>query len=60
MTAFYYLLMLGGGAAMVAGFRMAGSTGSRKVWRGIALLYAGFAAAFLGVLLAFAPRFFSG
>ncbi|MBM3319346.1 MAG: hypothetical protein FJY73_01520 [Candidatus Eisenbacteria bacterium] len=60
MTAFYYLLMLGGGAAMVAGFRMAGSAESGRAWRGIGLLYAGFAAAFLGVLLAFAPRFFSG
>ncbi|MFH1681074.1 MAG: hypothetical protein ABIH26_10575 [Candidatus Eisenbacteria bacterium] len=59
MDVFYYVLMLAGWAAMSAGFRMAGSARDGKAWGGIGLLFAGSVAAFLGVLLAFAPRFFS-
>ncbi len=60
MQMFYYLMMIAGGAAMSWGFRLAASRESRRGWAGIGLLYAGLIAAFLGVLLAFAPRFFSG
>jgi hypothetical protein len=51
--------MVGGGAAMTYGFYLAGSASGRRAWGGIALLFGGCVAAFLGVLLAFAPRFFS-
>ncbi|RPJ45803.1 MAG: hypothetical protein EHM19_04925 [Candidatus Latescibacterota bacterium] len=59
MEFLYYLMMIGGGAAMTHGFRLAGSRSGREGWVGIALLLGGWAAAFLGVLLAFAPRFFN-
>lgn len=59
MQMIYYLMMIAGGAAMSFGFRLTASRESRTGWAGIVLLYAGLVAAFLGVLLAFAPRFFS-
>jgi hypothetical protein len=56
---FDYLLMLCGGTAMSVGFYLFGQDEGRRAWGGIALLFAGLIAAFLGVLLAFAPHFFS-
>lgn len=59
MQVFDYLLMLIGGAAMSVGFYYFGEDEGARGWGGVALLFAGLIAAFLGVLLAFAPHFFS-
>ena len=58
MSVAHVILMLMGGAAMVAGFWLFGEQKHRAPWMGVALLFFGLGAAFLGVLLAFAPRFF--
>ncbi|MFH1279882.1 MAG: hypothetical protein ABIK65_16085 [Candidatus Eisenbacteria bacterium] len=59
MSVIHAFLMLGGGAAMVFGFWMFGERRGGAGWVGAALLFLGLGAAFVGVLLAFAPRFFS-
>lgn len=59
MSVLYGLLMIGGGAAMVCGFWLFGERPAWAGWAAVPLLFLGLGAAFLGVLLAFAPRFFS-
>jgi len=54
----YVILMLLGGAVLSYGFYLTGEGKGNQAWTGIGLLFAGFAIAFFGVLLAFAPRFF--
>jgi hypothetical protein len=55
----FFLLMVGGCASMIYGFYGGTSRSEERGWSWAAYLFAGYAAAFLGVLLAFAPRFFS-
>ncbi len=56
---FAYGMMLVGWGAMTYGFLLAGSPREGKGWLGVVLLFGGFLVTFSGVLLAFAPRFFS-
>ena len=56
---FAYVMMLVGWGAMAYGFLLAGSSREGKGWLGVTLLLGGFVLTFGGVLLAFAPRFFS-
>jgi hypothetical protein len=55
----FFLLMGGGCASMFYGFYRGTSRSGEGGWTWAVYLFAGYAAAFLGVLLAFAPRFFS-
>ena len=59
MQFLYYMMMLAGGAALCLGFYLSGERKGLSGWAGILLLFAGLIGMFLGVLLAFSPRFFS-
>ncbi len=59
MTLFYYAIMISGALALSFGFYALGERKLWDGWGGVILMFAGLITTFLGVLLAFAPRFFS-